>query len=185
MPFKYLLLVISFCLMQGCSILSNFTSYTVTEDDIKSALLKQVNRFTQKSTIAGIPVLLSVESLSVDIGPESRPVVAMNVNATATVSAFGFSYPAKINMGIEGEPYFDQTQKAIYVRGLILTGSKIDGGGFKGNLISLANKYLAIFDRYLEEYPVYRLDTSDSGLAWLAQRQINMDIKPGRIVFKP
>ena len=185
MNFRYLVLVMIFCLQQGCAVISNIASYTVTETDIKTALLEQVDKFTLKSRIVGIPVTFAVDTLNVDIGPENRSVVVMKVSATATISAFGFSYPAKINLGIEGEPYIDQTQKAIFVRSLSLTDSQNDAGGFKGNLASLANKYLVFFDQYLTEYPVYRIDTSNIGSAWLLQGQIKMNIKPGKIVFTP
>ncbi|WP_296048763.1 DUF1439 domain-containing protein [uncultured Alteromonas sp.] len=172
-------------LICACSTLSSIASYTVTEHDIEQGLLKQIDQLSEKTSVAGIPVMLSVESLDVTVGPDNRSVVALQADATASVSVFGLKYPAKVKLGLEGEPYYNQQEKALYVRSLKLTHSEIDAAGFKGNLTPLADRYMGLFNGYLASHPVYRIDTAKGGLAWLSNVPLSLDITPGKIMFTP
>lgn len=173
------------CFVTACSVISSVASYSVTDQEIEQGLLKQIDKLAQKTSVAGIPVMLEVNDLSVTVGPDERPVVALVADATARVSVFGLSYPAKVKLGLEGEPYYSKDEKALYVRSLSLTHSEIDAGGFRGNLTPLADKYMGLFNRYLDAHPVYEIDTSKAGLGWLATMPLTMKVEAGKIVFKP
>lgn len=183
--FKIALMALVITVVTACSVISSVASYSVTASDIEQGLLKQIDQLTQKTSIAGIPVTLSVSSLDVVVGPDNRSVVALQADADATVSVFGLSYPAKVKLGLEGEPYYNQKEKALYVRSLSLTHSEIDAAGFKGNLSSLSNRYMGLFNSYLATHPVYKIDTAKGGLSWLANVPLNLEIVPGKIVFVP
>ncbi|HCA76407.1 MAG: DUF1439 domain-containing protein [Pseudomonadota bacterium] len=183
--FRTLLVVIGLNLLLACSVISSVASYSVTDQQIEQVLLKQIDKLAQKTSVAGIPVMLEVNDLSVIVGPEERPVVALAADATATVSVFGLAYPAKVKLGLEGEPYYNKDEKALYVRSLSLTHSAIDAAGFRGNLAPLGDKYMGLFNRYLDTHPVYEIDTSKAGLGWLATMPLMMKVESGKIVFKP
>ena len=129
--------------------------------------------------------MLSVSSLKVVVGPDNRSVVALQADATASVSVFGLRYPAKVKLELEGEPYYNQQEKALYVRSLTLTRSEIDAAGFKGNLTPLADRYMGLFNSYLATQPVYEVDSAKGGLAWLSNVPLKLDIMPGKIIFAP
>lgn len=172
-------------LICACSTLSSIASYTVTEQDIEQGLLEHLDQLSQKTSVAGIPVMLSVSSLKVVVGPDNRSVVALQADAIASVSVFGLRYPAKVKLGLEGEPYYNQQEKALYVRSLTLTRSEIDAAGFKGNLTPLADRYMGLFNSYLATQPVYKVDNAKGGLAWLSNVPLKLDIVPGKIIFAP
>ena len=172
-------------LICACSTLSSIASYTVTEHDIEQGLLEHLDQLSQKTSVAGIPVMLSVSSLEVIVGQDNRSVVALRADAIASVSVFGLRYPAKVKLGLEGEPYYNQQEKALYVRSLTLTRSEIDAAGFKGNLTPLADRYMGLFNSYLATHPVYQIDTTKGGLAWLGNVLLKMEIVPGKITFLP
>ncbi|MEC9259823.1 MAG: DUF1439 domain-containing protein [Pseudomonadota bacterium] len=183
--YKTTLVVLILLYCNACSVISSVTSYSVTEQDIEQGLLKQIDQLSEKTLVAGIPVLLSVESLDVIVGPDNRSVVALQADAIASVSVFGLRYPAKVKLGLEGEPYYNQQEKALYVRSLTLTRSEIDAAGFKGNLTPLADRYMGLFNSYLATHPVYQVDSAKGGLAWLSNMPLGLDIRPGKIVFTP
>lgn len=183
--YKNALLVLTLFYLNGCSVISSVASYSVTEQDIEQGLLKQIDQLSDKTSVAGIPVILSVESLDVIVGPDNRSVVALQAEAIASVSVFGLRYPAKVKLGLEGEPYYNQQEKALYVRSLTLTRSEIDAAGFKGNLTPLADGYMGLFNRYLATHPVYEVDNGKGGLAWLSTVPLKLDIVPGKIIFAP
>ena len=179
------ILVTLFSLICACSTLSSIASYTVTEHDLEQGLLEHLDQLSQKTSVAGIPVMLSVSSLKVIVGPDNRSVVALQADAVASVSVFGLRYPAKVKLELEGEPYYNQQEKALYVRSLTLTRSEIDAAGFKGNLTSLADRYMGLFNSYLATQPVYEVDNAKGGLAWLSNVPLKLDIVPGKIIFAP
>lgn len=183
--YKSAIIVIFIALMTGCSALSSIASYTVTESEIRTEILKHIDQLSQTTRIAGIPVDLSVTGISVVIGPNGRDVVALEADATASVSVFGLRYPAKVKIGLEGRPLFDNDEKAVYVSSLTLTHSEIDAGGFRGNLALLAERYKSLISRYLGDVPVYKLDVTKPGLAWLNHMDMLMTVEPGKIIFKP
>ena len=183
--FKATLIVLILLYCNACSVISSVTSYSVTEQDIEQGLLKQIDQLSEKTSVAGIPVLLSVESLDVIVGPDNRSVVALQADAIASVSVFGLRYPARVKLGLEGEPYYNQQEKALYVRSLTLTRSEIDAAGFNGNLTSLADRYMGLFNSYLATHPVYQVDSAKGGLAWLSNMPLSLEIRPGKIVFTP
>ena len=171
--------------LTACSVISNVASYSVTDREIEQGLMKEIDKLTDKTAVAGVPVILEVSDLLVMVGPDERPVVAIEANAMATVSVFGLNYPATVKLALEGEPYYNRDEKALYVRSLSLTRSEIDAGGFKGNLTLVATQFMAVFNEYLSTHPVYQIDTSRAGLGWLATMPLSLQVVPGKIVFKP
>ncbi|NVK56937.1 MAG: DUF1439 domain-containing protein [Alteromonadaceae bacterium] len=173
------------CLTSSCSVISNMVSYSVTAEDIRALLQTKIDQLQTRTSVMGVQVDLSVSHIEVDIAPNNKQVVTLSVDGKATAKAFGMQYPVDVSLGLEGEPYYESKEKAIYIRSLSLTHSVIDAAGLKINMTLLANEYMDVFNDYLATHAVYQISNSDPGAFWLSHRPFNMVIKPGVIVFTP
>ncbi|MEC7282286.1 MAG: DUF1439 domain-containing protein, partial [Pseudomonadota bacterium] len=154
-----ILLSIAFvAILAGCATLSQLAVYTVSNAELEQVLDSQVSKLQKQTSLAGIPLYLDVEDMTATIGPDGRDVVQLGTIATARISAFGLNYPAKVSLALEGTPYYDSEEKAIFVRSLSLLDSTIDAGGFKGNLAPVSGEFMQLINGYVASNPVYRLD---------------------------
>ena len=171
--------------LSGCATLSELSSYSVTQAELESLLDDELTELQQQARVAGIPVTMTVDDMSVAIGPEGREIVQLGAAATATVSAFGFSYPAKVNLQLEGLPYYDSDKKAIFLRSLKLLDSSVDAGGYKGNLAPVSGQMMSLINGYLNTHPVYELDTTNTALNLLSSVPLQLHIENNRLTLKP
>ena len=172
-------------LVTGCSQLQQLTAYHVTEADVEQMLRQQLPKLTKQANVAGIPLKLQVESMQVDIGPDNSDTVRLDTTANAALSLFGLSYPASIQLQVEGAPYYDAAQQAIYLRSVKLLNSSIDAAGYRGNLAPVSNELLQVVNTYLANNPVYKMDTTNPTLKILSAVPLNMAVQDGRISFSP
>jgi hypothetical protein len=128
---------------------------------------------------------MKVDSMKVDIGPDNSDVVRVNTAATAALSLFGLSYPASMQLQVEGVPYYDGSQKAVYLRSVKLLSSNIEASGYRGNLAPVTNELLQLVNGYLANNPVYKLDTTNPTVQVLTAMPINMAVQNGLIRFTP
>lgn len=169
----------------SCSQLGQMSLYSVSERQLEQMLSQQIPKLTQQANVAGIPLKMAVEKMAVQIGPEQSNVIRINTAANATLSLFGLSYPASIQLQVEGAPFYDAEQKAIFVRSVKLLDSSIEASGYRGNLTPVTNELLQIVNQFLATNPIYRLDTQDPTVKLLTAMPVNMAVQQGRIVFSP
>lgn len=171
--------------LSGCAALSQLSVYTISSADMEQTLDTEFSKLQKKASIAGIPLLLTMNDVTVNIGPDGKNVVRLNADATASIKAFGFSYPANLRVSLEGTPYYDNEKKAIFVRSLSLLDSTIDAGGFKGNLAPLSAEVMQLLNGYLAVNPVYTLDTTNKALQFLASIPLTLNVEPDKISLRP
>ncbi|WP_243695527.1 DUF1439 domain-containing protein [Rheinheimera sp. D18] len=172
-------------LLASCSQLQQMSTYSVSETDLEQMLRQQLPKLTRQGNVAGIPLNLKVDSMHVQIGPNNSDVVRVNTEASAALSLFGLSYPANLQLQLEGVPYYDGTEKAIYLRSLKLLDSSIEASGYRGNLAPVSNELLQLVNGYLASNPVYKLDTTNPSVKLLTAVPLNMAVNNGRLSFMP
>lgn len=182
---KCLTTLAAIVLLSGCATLSQLSVYTVSNSEIERVLDNQLSNLQEKASIAGIPLFLEVDDIGVSIGPDGKDVVRLSTDATASIKAFGFSYPAKVRLSLEGTPYYDSEEKAIFVRSLALLDSTIDAGGYKGNLAPLSGEVMQLLNGYLASNPVYRLDTTNKTVNLLSTIPIELTVEQGQLALRP
>ena len=181
-----ILLSVAFAtLLAGCATLSQLAVYTVSNAELEQVLDSQVSKLQKRTSLAGIPLYLDVQDMTATIGPDGRDVVQLGAIATARVSAFGLNYPAKVNLSLEGTPYYDSEEKAIFVRSLSLLDSTIDAGGFKGNLATVSGEFMQLINGYLANNPVYRLDPSNKAVSMLSTVPLQLTVEQGQLALRP
>lgn len=175
--FKPLVVLFSL-LLSACA---GISQYSVAESEIERSLYtlleEQAPRFTQ-----GL-VQTRVDNLDLQIGPDSRQVVRLNLKGETAINALVARIPAQLDLAIEGRPVYDRQQNAIFIRDLNLLQSKVDAFGYRGDMAAASAGMMQLVRAVLENQPVYRLD--DSRYGWLKTVPVAMDIQPGRLVFSP
>lgn len=182
---RKIMLLILMTLVAACSQLQQMSAYNVTETDLEQLLRQQIPKLTRQANVAGIPLTMQVDSMQVEIGPNNSEVVRVNTAASAALSLFGLSYPANMQLQVEGVPYYDGTEKAVYLRSVKLLGSQIEAAGYRGNLSPVTNELLQLVNSYLAANPVYKLDTTNPTVKILTAVPVNMAVQSGRISFTP
>tara|TARA_R110002126_G_scaffold16500_15_gene65849 strand:- start:4010 stop:4573 length:564 start_codon:yes stop_codon:yes gene_type:complete len=172
-------------LLAGCAQLGSLSTYNVSEADLEQMLTSQLPKLTKQANVAGIPLKMAVEKMQVDIGPDNSDLVRINTDASAVLSLFGLSYPANLKLQIEGSPYYDATEKAIFIRSVKLLDSTIDAAGYRGNLAPVSNELLQLVNGYLASNPVYRLDQTNPTIRLLTAVPVNMAVQNGKLAFSP
>jgi len=180
------LLVVLVCIIiAGCSTLASLASYSVTSADLQRELDKQVTSLQEQASVVGIPILLEVNDMQVNVGPDNRQTIQLIADATATLSVLGLTYPAKVKLDVEGMPYYDSTKKAVFIRSLVLNDTTVDAMGYRGNLAPVSSKVMGLLNQFLMDQPVYEVKNVPSGYAWLTNMPLSMTVESGKIVFRP
>jgi len=167
------------------SLASALSVYTINNAKAESLLKRQIPNLSQELKIMGLPVEFDVSKLGVDIGPDDRDVVQLDMQANAELKLLMISYPASVMLKVEGAPFYDSEQKAVFVRNVKLLDSSIDAGGYKGNLGLLNTQAMNILNAFLATTPVYRLDTSDPKIALLSKAPLDIKVSKGKITLVP
>lgn len=172
-------------LLAGCSQLAPVSVFSVSEADLEQMLQRKVPELTRQANVAGIPLKMAVEQMAVSIGPDNTDVIRIQTAANASLSLFGLTYPADLQLHIEGAPYYDAAEKAIYVRSVKLLNSSIEASGYRGNLTPVSNELLQLVNQFLATNPVYRFDSTDPKIKMLTAMPLNLAVQQGRIAFVP
>lgn len=180
-----ILLIITVVFLTACSSTKGLSLYSFTNADIESSLSQQIPKLSRKLSLMGLPVQFDVEHLNVNIGPDNRDVVSLEVESSAVIKAFIVKYPVRLKLNIEGSPFYDSLQKAVFVRDIKLLDSSIDAAGFTGNLGLLDKEAMKIINSYLAVNPVYKLDMSDPKIALLSKLPLDMQVAKGAIRLVP
>ena len=182
----YQLLVVLICItIAGCSTLASLASYSVTSADLQRELDKQVSSLQERTSIAGIPILLTVNDMQVNVGPDNRQSIQLIADATASISVLGLTYPVKVKLDVEGMPHYDANKKAVFVHSLALNDSTVDAMGYRGNLAPVSSKVMSLLNQFLMNQPVYEVKNVPASYAWLTDIPLSMSVESGKIVFRP
>lgn len=172
-------------LLSGCATLSQLSTYTVSNAELEQVLDRKLGELQTDAKLGAIPLSLAIDDISVNIGPDGRDVIQLGTQATASIGVFGFNYPAKLNLKLEGTPYYDSEKKAIFVHSLALLDSTVDAAGYKGNLAPLSNEVMMLINGYLASNPVYTLDTTNNAVQLLSSVPLNLTIQEGKLALMP
>lgn len=179
-------LVMCFALiMSGCASLSQLSTYTVSNSELEQVLKSQLDSLRSESTVVGIPLSLAVKDMTVNIGPENRDVVQLGTRAIADITVLGFSYSATLNLRLEGTPFYDSQQKAIFIRSLALRESSVEAGGYKGDLAPISDEVMSLVNTYLSSNPVYKMDTTNDAVRLLTSIPLDLTVAQGKLVLQP
>lgn len=167
-------------LISGCATLS---PYSISEGKLEQYLQDELRAFDSQQLKMGSPLSLSFNNVNLDVGPDGRDVIVLDLGGEAALNAFLTRLPVNLSLKVEGAPVYDSQEKAIYIRRLKLLDSQIDSPLFKQDLKPVTDTVMRVVAQLLETTPVYRLNESDLGPRLL--NMMNMDIKvaPGRLVF--
>ncbi|MDX1392210.1 MAG: DUF1439 domain-containing protein, partial [Rheinheimera sp.] len=99
---KNIVILAGMLLLASCAQLQQMSAYTITEAQLEQMLRQQLPELNRKATVAGIPLSMQVEQMQVDIGPDKSDVIRLDTTASAALSLFGLSYPATLQLNIEG-----------------------------------------------------------------------------------
>ena len=180
-----ILFIVASLFLTACSSTQGLSVFSFTNSEMETLLKQQLPKLSEKVSLMGLPVQFDVKDLSVDIGPENRDVVALSVDSGAEVNAFVLKYPVRLLLQIEGSPFYDSEQKAVFLRNVKLLDSTIDAGGYKGNLGLLNNEAMGVLNAYLANNPVYKLDMTNPKVAMLSKLPLDMKVEKGAIKLIP
>ncbi|MCQ8877100.1 DUF1439 domain-containing protein [Pseudoalteromonas shioyasakiensis] len=181
---KYILLL--GCLfLSACNTTNGVSVYSFTNSEIESVLNQQLPKLSEQVKLMGLPVQFDVNDLSVNVGPDNRDVVVLGADSSAIINAFALKYPVRLKLQIEGAPFYDSEQKAVFLRNVKLLDSSIDAGGFKGNLGVLDDEAMKVINGFLAVNPVYKLNMNDPKVALLSKLPLDMKVEQGAIKLVP
>lgn len=180
-----ILLIIAALFVTACSSTQGLSVYSLTSMELTSALSHQIPALSKRISVIGLPVQFDVNDVSVNIGPDSRDVVALNFDSSAEINAFTVKYPVRLKMQIEGTPFYDSEKKAIFVRNIKLLDSSINAAGFRGSLAALDSRALNVINAFLSTTPVYTLNLNDPKIALISRLPLDIKVVEGAITLIP
>ena len=175
---KSLTLGLSVLLLSACASVSQYSiSESEMEKSLYTLLEQEMPRLTQ-----GL-VETQIDKLNLQIGPDNRDIVRLNLQGETAINALIARFPAKLDLIVGGRPVYDRKQNAIFLRDLNLVQSKVDAYGYKGDAAIASGGMMQVVRSILENQPVYRLD--DGKYGWLKNAPVGLTIAPGRFVLSP
>ena len=169
----------------GCASTNGLAVFSFSNAEVQSLLTKQMPNLTENVNLMGLPVQLNVNDVSVNIGPDNRDVISLGLDTGAEINAFAFKYPVRLTFQIEGSPYYDSEQKAVFLRNLNLLDSSVEAGSYKGNLKPLNNEVMNLLNAFLAVNPVYKLDMNNPKVALLSKVPLDMKVVEGAVQLVP
>lgn len=171
--------------MSACTSIGSLSIYSLTENELASVIKDELPNLSRNVKVVGIPVKFTVEDAVVLIGPNGRNIIALDLKAIANVSVLFIEYPIRMGLQVEGKPYYDSKQNAIFLKQVDMINANIDAGGYKGDLGVLNNEAMKILSDYLGDNPVYTLDKSDPAQALISSIPLNLQIDNGELRLVP
>ena len=180
-----ILVIIAALFLTACNTTQGISVYSFTNSEVESVLSKQLPKLSEKVSLMGLPVQFDVNDLSVNIGPENRDVVVLGADTSAEINAFALKYPVRLQLQIEGSPFYDSEKKAVFLRNIKLLDSSVDAGGFSGNLGALDSQAMEVINAFLAVNPVYTLNMDDPKMVLLSKLPLDIQIVEGAIKLVP
>ncbi|MBG9994674.1 DUF1439 domain-containing protein [Pseudoalteromonas sp. NZS127_1] len=180
-----ILVIIAALFLTACNTTQGISVYSFTNSEVESVLSKQLPKLSEKVSLMGLPVQFDVNDLSVNIGPENRDVVVLGADTSAEINAFALKYPVRLQLQIEGSPFYDSEKNAVFLRNIKLLDSSVDAGGFSGNLGALDSQAMEVINAFLAVNPVYTLNMDDPKMVLLSKLPLDIQIVEGAIKLVP
>ena len=180
-----ILVIIAALFLTACNTTQGISVYSFTNSEVESVLGKQLPKLSEKVSLMGLPVQFDVNDLSVNIGPENRDVVVLGADTSAEINAFALKYPVRLQLQIEGSPFYDSEKNAVFLRNIKLLDSSVDAGGFSGNLGALDSQAMEVINAFLAVNPVYTLNMDDPKMVLLSKLPLDIQIVEGAIKLVP
>jgi len=171
-----------FLLMGGCA---SLTSYTITESEVEHHLQRQVAAFDRDQLASGSPLSVALGKVDVELGPDGRDVVVLDVNGQVALNALMMRVPVDVALKLEGAPVYSSEDRAVYIRRLKLLDSRVDSPYFKGDLKPATDTAMRVLAQMLETMPVYRLDESDYRQRLIGSVPLDIKVERGRLRIVP
>ncbi len=169
-------------LMGGCA---SLTSYTITESEVEHHLQRQVAAFDREQLESGSPLSVALGKVDVELGPDGRDVVVLDVNGEVALNALMMRVPVDVALKLEGAPVYSSEDRAVYIRRLKLLDSRVDSPYFKGDLKPATDAAMRVLAQMLETMPVYRLDESDYRQRLIGSVPLDIKVERGRLRIVP
>lgn len=164
-------------LLGGC-----VSQYSISEHEMEQYLNKEIHfEIKQSNQLVGAEV--RINDISVKLG--EKPDI-MRVNAITQVSIKNPIFPlnAKLTTTFEAKPWYDSTTHSIYLRQLELVKVESTPKDIEKAISSTAPQLMGYLRQFLENQPVYVLDTKDSNQALMAKMTESIQVAPGKLVLK-
>jgi hypothetical protein len=169
----------------GCSQSNQLALYRLSEAELNQQLSQQLQQLAQKATVAGLPLKLQVKQLDVQIAPQGKPDVQLDLDTSALVQLALVQLPVQLKLSLTAEPYFDQQRQAVYLRRFQLLNSEMAAGGLQGKLKPLSAEVARLLQQQLAQMPVYKLDPNKLGHRMLLNMPLQLRLEPGQISLSP
>ncbi len=170
----------------GCTTLA---TYEVDEAELEQYLAKAVKDFDRQQARSGSPLSVELHNASIDLGPDDRDVIVLDVQGQAALNAVIAKIPVDMDLKIEGAPVYSGKDKAVYIKRLRLVDSKMTSPYLQGNaqqqIKPVADMVLATLAKVLEDTPIYRLDESDPRQRLLANMPVDIVVGRGKLRIVP
>ena len=110
----------------------------------------------------------------------------MSVSASTKVSINNPIFPlnAKLTTTFEAKPWYDSATHSIYLRQLELVKVESTPKDIERAMSSATPQVMGYLRQFLENQPVYVLDTQDSNQALMAKMAESLQVAPGKLVLK-
>ncbi|MCU7995341.1 DUF1439 domain-containing protein [Shewanella glacialipiscicola] len=164
-------------LLGGC-----VSQYSITEQEMEQYLSKEIHfEVKQGNQLVGIDV--RINDISVKLG---QKLDTMSVSASTKVSINNPIFPlnAKLTTTFEAKPWYDSATHSIYLRQLELVKVESTPKDIERAISSATPQVMGYLRQFLENQPVYVLDTQDSNQALMAKMAESLQVAPGKLVLK-
>ena len=164
-------------LLGGC-----VSQYSITEQEMEQYLRKEIHfEVKQGNQLVGIDV--RINDISVKLGQKPD---TMSVSASTKVSINNPIFPlnAKLTTTFEAKPWYDSATHSIYLRQLELVKVESTPKDIERAMSSATPQVMGYLRQFLENQPVYVLDTQDSNQALMAKMAESLQVAPGKLVLK-
>lgn len=186
MLFRIVILAMLALFNVGCTTLA---TYEVDEAQLEQYLQKAVKDFDRQQAQSGSPLSVELQEAHIDVGPDNRDVIVLDVQGQAALNAVIAKIPVDMTLKIEGAPVYSGKDKAVYIKRLHLVDSQMKSPYLRGDaekqIKPVADMVLATLAKLLEDMPVYRLDESDPRQKLLSTMPVDIVVGNGKLRIVP
>lgn len=172
-------------LIVACSASNQVALLRVSQADLDQQLNQKLATGLRAIQLAGIPMQFRQLSVSSEIAPQGRTVVQLAIAADLSAQVAVIELPVELALQVEAEPYFDQSQQAVFLKKFRIVSAKAQGAGYRGQLKPLPKDIEKWLEHWLAKQPVYRLDNNKMEHRLLLNMPLQLQLFPGEIKLTP
>lgn len=164
-------------LLGGC-----VSQYSISEHEMEQYLRKEIHfEIKQGNKLVGAEVRINDISVRLGAKPDT-----MSVSAATQVSIKNPIFPlsAKLTTTFEAKPWYNSATHSVYLRQLELVKVESTPKDIEKAISSATPQVMGYLRQFLENQPVYVLDTKDSNQALMAKMTESIQVAPGKLVLK-